>query len=335
MGFESRLDEICDVLISDCLIEDISKRMPYIMKTLRHKRSPLKDYSDEELKKYIVDISQWDPTGDKFLDYIARQVRDRNIDLPNDGPRILGTLSIFNKIRSSGKLTNEWKHFQNGQHLDINRYKNWRDLERLAIEFAGDDTLKGSREQQKTLKKIAEEGSELVFSKSIATRSGKYNIEIYRLDTPAACVYYGFNTRWCTSSLYDPHASDKRAGKPVPPYAPYIELDKIRVPYIKRGQYEGYPSAAADYLASGPLYAIYINGDPYIQFTHDVKEFRNVQDKQMTRCSSPIDLVLGLWSHEIDDPNLIDGINRIRQTIKPEFKNYPNRPPMADPYKTQ
>lgn len=323
MGLRSKLDDICDAPISDYLVENIDKRMPYIMSTLRHKRSPLKDYSDDQLRKHILDMTEWDPTGDKFVDYIARQVRDRRIDLPNDGPRMLNTLTTFNKIRNTGRLANQWKQFKGGQYVDINRYKNWRELEGLIEEFVGDEDLKGSKDQQRTLKVLAEEGSELVFETDIPTRSGTKNVKIYRLDTPAACVFYGMNSRWCTSTLHDTHANaDARP--------PYIVSHGIKVPYLERGQYKGYPTTAANYLSRGPLYVIYVDDKPYIQMTNNFSEVRNTQDAQLERCSRPLDTILGMWSHKITDKDTIRGINKIRKRIAPQYANYPGRLPLVD-----
>lgn len=188
--------------------EKSADSISFEIKTLLSKESGWKGKKSpnpvEAAQKYLDDIEKFDPSPTKkYLRYLASQVAQRFIILPEDGPLFSQAIEIF---MNKG---NDWPG-----EADVFAYKNWRMLQKVATDY----NLKKQTELKitagrlppeqafKQILDVTRESSEKLVEFTTTIRSpndpdvheeAKYTI--YSCATPQAALMIGAGSQWCTS----------------------------------------------------------------------------------------------------------------------------------------
>lgn len=303
--------------------EGIEAKADHLAQRLLQSRWSGKDrHSPEAIRAFIISLSGWDPTGEqaKYVPYIVRQLANGSLTAEpgkqEDLDRIAAALKYFNTNYKSPQWT---------LPRDINQIRNWRELEDAAN--ADTTAYQSKREQKRKITTGAEEIGSITVPNQYKT-----TYAIYRVTEPEALVMLGMGTKWCTSTLstqswqYDHETSTHNRidlTKDAPPTVYYPLWHKNAgeqrsLQYMEFGTLKGYPMTAAQYLgfaadsptpaeAYGPLYIILqtdsgpkSNGigrsGQVGQCTHDMSEFKNAVDEEITVISPALRYAIQKWN---------------------------------------
>ena len=306
-----RLNKVLNVIL-----EDLESKLPRVIQTLTGRKSRWRGRhaSDEYVEKFARAMASYDPTPNKqYIQYLAQQVRDGNIELPEDGGHFYEMLEIF---------IGRQRDWTGGN--DVFAYKNWRQLQRLALDYAGKreaqtTPVESKRASMKKFKSMAKEGTRTVYGAYMRKGDGRVKYELFEATNWAAVSLLGKGTTWCTSSsMY----RDRRVTGPSS-YSDikhhvlkFMESDLVDTPWegwTRRNFYDeiirlnGWSSTddfdgvreykapnsnflnakenAQNYLVGMPVYVLYKDDKPYIQIGFDpydrTLEMRDVEDIEL------------------------------------------------------
>ena len=203
------------------ILEDIEGKIPHALRILLSKKSFWRDRQEKINKKHfaqnpddvagflektasedMLKAAKWDPTPNhRFLIYIATQIANNNIVLPEDGPALKETLEVFTRKR------NDWQG-----KSDVFTYDNWRKLQSDTnnyLEQHSGTIPQSMRAQDNELRAKARDGFKLVYEKTLTTvtergaKPTKTNYRLFRCLNWQSLVVYGKGTQWCTTaSIY-------------------------------------------------------------------------------------------------------------------------------------
>jgi len=300
------------------LFEDVESRISYLIEILLGKKSrwKFKELPDaqERAVKLIHDIAPYDPTGERYLQFIVKQVANGTIRFPEDGPPLKEALEIFSKAFKK----KEWSG-----HRDITKYDNWRDLQSHTMAYAATAESKTTPASETEWVKKAKEGSNKIVDfnfngihvdENNQKISKTFNFVVIELITPVAVTVYGRGTQWCTScslfktvkpnevdSVVSQMNRERTEGDPWADMSPeamkkYImdinggnlDKDQIKVP---NPYYVNALQNAKHYLSGGPMYIVFKDKEPYAQITNNGRELRNATDRSLFKASPMLALV--------------------------------------------
>lgn len=310
----------------DTLFEDIESRMHHLLQILLGKKSrwPHKEAPDaqEKATNYLRDASQYDPTpGKNYMMFIANQIAAGAIRLPEDGIMLKDTLEKFMNYSRKAAWTNP---------KDVMHYQkegtSWRDLQKLIDDYEKSPAFmfrvsSKAKATENILAVKAKEGATEILNMDIKAFSGLPNYKIYKTVTPIAASMYGKGTQWCTSWMNDSNIykmikpdqvpsvvaelvkhKDSSTGNPwanlTAEQAQAIIMDlndgnlnkkEVKAPNIER--LDSALRTAQSYQKGGPLYIIYKNDAPYIQFTHDGSQIMNIADERLATISPALEVI--------------------------------------------
>jgi hypothetical protein len=255
--------------------------------------------TEQQAMELVRKLNTYDPTGDSsiYTQYIVNQFLKNNIQ-DEDGQRLLNTLAYFDANKNKAS----WKALGTNNILN---YKRWQDLEDIVFKIQQAGGIQSKNERQS---EWFQGGQKVLTIDSNSDPRLRQTYDIYKITTPYAAVMYGQGSRWCTTTL---SPENNRIGAVLKP--------------MKVGSHEGYPTVAANYLEKGPLFIIYKDGKPFIQFTHNFDQFKNAaDDASLKTCSPALDLVLAKLAEAF--PETAAGCNKLRR----KCFDYVGRPPFAD-----
>jgi hypothetical protein len=334
----------------ETLFEDVESRMHHLLQILLGKKSrwPLKDAPDaqEKAMAYLRDASQYDPTpGKNYMMFIANQIAAGAIRLPEDGVMLKETLEKF--MTYSRKAA--WTHPK-----DVMQYQkpgtSWRDLQKLVGDYENSPAFlfrvgSQAKSTENILATKAKEGADVILSMDIKAYSGLPNYKIYKVSTPIAVSMYGKGTQWCTSWMNDGNIyktikpesikdtvleltrrRESVEGNPwanlTAEQAQQIIMDlndgnltkkEIKVPNVER--LDSSLRTAQSYLRGGPMFIIYKNDAPYIQFTHDASQIMNVADERLATISPALEVI---FKEMMGQPQAPEVANAVTLNFKKE-----------------
>lgn len=162
-------------IIVDCLLEAVSRESIQFY---------AKQYSLPE--DQVEEISSYDPTSGKYLNWILRMLQAKHLRFPEDGPKLFERLSQFQKLSKKPAFTGK---------KDLNKYASYGELAKtieanLEVKTKGETRRSAEMEGCKFLK---QEGDEAV----------------YLITTPEAAAKLLRHTDWCIKdpkyfAKYDP-----------------------------------------------------------------------------------------------------------------------------------
>jgi len=230
-----------------------------------------KDKDVDEATEIIKSLVKYDPTKNKrYLAFIVGvYLKDTTIEFPEDGGRVLQALTGFDAL----KVKKKWKH-----EPDILKYQStFREFEKYVLAGLEEHGMMSDRAMKYKIQGGEEvDGTEWVFDdrdifKSSASYAEKGDewldkaamFKVLRIDDAKPATYLAQGTALCT-------CDEETANK---------------------------------YLALGPLYMVFKNGRPWVQFTHDFSSFMNTGDQVVSLLSQRTDLFLGMLERSIDLPD--------------------------------
>jgi len=149
------------------LTEDITSHQKQIDATAR--RIGISPDKLIQYMKPIVNIT------DVYVPWLLKQIKQKNIRLPEDSDRVIETLSEFDKYR------------QRLPYSDISQYRTIHDLEEAIDELLErDDTRAAEKERA-------------ILSHGVEKYRESANYSIYEITTKDACLHFAAGTRWCIS----------------------------------------------------------------------------------------------------------------------------------------
>lgn len=325
------------------VLEDLDKKIPHLIAQLRSKKSPMAKWPEEKIEVYLREkVAPYDPTSGKdYMPYMAKQVKFNNIAFPEDGTRIRRTLENFHNIKT-GWMKKKWAQWQQEKAdetpgtqklkgIEVNQFKNWRELEKAVSEFMEafkdepEEGEVGSEEMslEDKVKTHAEKGSKKVLEFSMkAKREGKvYDVvwKLFEITNEAAAVVFGSKARWCTAQLDLCYECDGKKvdsdGKPCSGCRGLGHSQYPELKYMEFGGQRGWAETAHRYLQQGPLYMVTKNDELYLQTDDDWDEFMNVEDEPLTTCSPALDFFLGkvLTEKVVKSENAVNSIQYHRK----------------------
>jgi hypothetical protein len=159
-----------------------------------------------------VDPIAWRGGYPKYLGWILKQMRFRNIVLPEDATRVLETLNLLEEIK---RVRPE------GFILDINRYRTIGELEEATDRFL---EVASGREMERPRKV-----EDLPQGAKIHVESENYRI--LEVTHPDTCIYLARGTKWCTREMPNADQYIERYGKL------FVILKRDRNAWAVYGQY--------------------------------------------------------------------------------------------------
>lgn len=153
-----------------------------------------------------------DPTEGQYLAWILKQMKFKNIVLPEDRSRVgiaLDILEDVKRIRPPGFI------------LDINRYRTVADLEEVTDRFV---EAASGREMERPRKIVKLPEGATLYRES-------ENYQILEVTHPDTCIYLARGTKWCTSETPNADQYIERYGKL------YVILIRDRNEWVVYGQY--------------------------------------------------------------------------------------------------
>lgn len=172
----------------------------HIVSVARHLLQPV-----DKLKEYILLVNP----STKYASWLLRQLKFRNIRLPEDSQRIIQLFCDFENFKS--QLINK----------NIDSYERIHELEDIIEKVKDKNTQNFSNKQ--IVRNIKLEGT------SVYKENEKYLV--IRLLTPEAAAHYAKETRWCTSNVATAASYLERHG------GLYIIFEKIDGKLVKLAQF--------------------------------------------------------------------------------------------------
>lgn len=217
--------------------------------------------SIEDLVRYI---NQFDPTGDKatYTQWIINIVASGQLNIPEDGERILKTLSIFNSVKISKALQ---------INKDINSYKNFRELETMMQKYSNTNIPNTLRQWNEWIKS---RGYTKVYGDSIYT--------ILKFAMTGETIEAGphsigkYESNWVPASMLKDGTSTKS-----------YDIAALSLATLACGTSYcvAHPDTATNYLKIGPLFAVFKNGQFMLLSAYDWNEFRGTHDISLATMS--------------------------------------------------
>lgn len=132
--------------------------------------------SADKIEDLAVDA---DPTKRTYIGWIIKQMKFKNIRLPEDTDRVMSVLAAFEHYKTIGSVNIQ---------RDINQYRMFQDLEDVIDKLTGQGVVSKAAAQRDIM----------------ATGATEYrrsrNWVIYKVTTPEAAVAMARNTKWCLSN---------------------------------------------------------------------------------------------------------------------------------------
>lgn len=236
------------------ILEDIAARLPRLLQMLAKHDKSIKFYAlkkrlnaptNEEFLELLVGL---DPTGSlgKYLEWIAKQAVNGHIRLPEDGPRTLRALTIFNRVKNSSRFKGE---------KDINKY-GFRELEQATAKHNGADNEDDPQSLREWTKWVESQGRTKFFGDQKFTVL-KFENTGNKIVVGPSRIQDGIAQNWVPDwAVPDEFKSQAKA---VDPTAVAVARLSTGTNWCTQN-----PFTAADYLKSGPMYAIFKDGQVYI-----------------------------------------------------------------------
>jgi len=300
------------------IAEDLESKMPQLITMLQSRKSRYKEVPPEQLEQMIRDVTFYDPTPtNKYAVYMVTQLKFGNVEV-EDAQRMGEAIEMFLIINRSPKAIELWRNIlEEEPPKTVLEYRDWRKLEKDTEAFkskyfyskkdkAWKDKIKSDEKEELA------SGAKIVGEFTVNAEEGAQEVRILEITEPSAAVVYGTGTVWCTRLL---------------------ETDPERIkPELGMMTWDGKtgtPNMAASHMRKGPLYQIYLNGKPWMQITHDMRELKNADNHILTSCSSFTDFVLSHLYDILDKtPSNIKSINVLRKMCV--HPNYNGRPPLVN-----
>ena len=189
-------------LLERVLAERLEGKLPQAVQTLlgRKSRWPAKSAPDAErqAERLLRSAARYDPTPQRqYLLFIAKQIANGSIVLPEDGPFLHEALDTFHRRQRdwSGKgdvfAYHTWRELQH----DVQRYQQQREQQRESNIGTG-----SVKQREKALRLLADQGLRLLFEQEVLTTNGNKAFRWYGATNWAAASYLGRGTQWCTSA---------------------------------------------------------------------------------------------------------------------------------------
>lgn len=307
--------------------ENLTSRLPYLINQFSTKRAKQRfpnGISPEQATEIITKLAPFDPTGEKnstYMPYIVAQFIAGQLRL-EDGIRLRDTLAFFHRAKLKKTFVAA------GGKTDINQYPRWKEIEELSTRFVDPEreTAAAAPGQEEFL-----QGARIIFE--FENPRVAYRFRVLEISEPEAAVIYGRDTLWCTARVDGLQTYGKQT---EPPPVPQFNGRPMRVVTSKSantGEQQGYAQTAAGYMSNGPLYIIQrapkAGGQytPYVQATHDFRQFMDISDKPMRSCQPGFDLFLGALAESLPGHSQ-KGIGILRNRCT--HPNYPGRPPILN-----
>lgn len=179
-------------ILAETILADLESKIPQV-------RKQFPNMDDRQAMEYIKMLAKYDPTVSKnYLAWIAKQVKNGQIRMPEDGDKVLERLTFFD----NNKIKNSWK---NKYPNDIYKF-DFHTLADAVDDISGlGEEAKSKREKEKINTNI--EGAKLVYNKSPYT--------VYKITDRLAAHEFGKNAEWCTKHLDALHCSVYLAQGPL------------------------------------------------------------------------------------------------------------------------
>lgn len=257
------------------LSEDIQARLPRLLQMLaKHDKSMnfymlKKRVNAKDNTEFIEILSHMDPTGSlgKYLEWITRQAVGGKLRLPEDGPRVLQALTIFNTLKNSSRFKGE---------KDVNKY-DFHALEQLARDNkeAGDaNTPQSLREWAKW---VESKGNQKFFGDQKFTvikfeKTGK------DIQVGPSKIEHGLEQNWVPDWAVPEEFKKKMQT---------VDITAVAISRLSTGTSwcVQNPLTANSYLGQGPLYAIFKDGKIYILADVHWHQTMNVDDINLATAS--------------------------------------------------
>lgn len=156
----------------------------------------------------VEDLSRFDPTPNKeYLFWICKLYANDGIRRFEDvGARVKPGLETYIKLKNTKRIPIEDR--------DINKFKNISDFEDLLEKYQEVDTTSGTAADKAMEQQFYKSGDAVLLHNDV-------QVKVVIPKTKAASMYFGRNTRWCTSAKNDNMFDDYDADGPL-----YIVLIK-------------------------------------------------------------------------------------------------------------
>jgi len=159
-----------------------------------------------------ADPTNWHGGYPQYLGWILKQMKFKNVILPEDRPRVWDALSILEEIKRVP---------QQAVTTDIHRYKTLSQLEVVTDRFQ-EVTSGRQMERPRTVEELPE-GATL--------HRESENYRVLEVTHPDTCIYLGRGTKWCTREMPNADQYIERYGKL------YVILKRDRNQWVVYGQY--------------------------------------------------------------------------------------------------
>ena len=311
--------------------EDLTSRLPRLHTILdKNTNNPyfkrlIKNIGTNNVIEHIL---QYDPTNQdaKYIEWILNQVMFGNITIPDDGDRLLRSLTIFNNAKNSPALTN---------NNDINKFKSLTELEKIIRPLESHIKSNQPLSIRQWKNWVKKQGYTIFYGDTVYTVL-KFESKNDRIPVVPITDEDGINYDWLPAALVQ--SNDKYNQNNVK----HLDIAAVSLAtWLTGTNYcvqnpataESYMQCAPDHvkiqLKPVPIYLILKNNKIYTLANSSWSEFKNTEDLQLAMMSPSFAYFTSKMIINKSNDLTATGIKMLKNKITETLKNNSTLPNKA------